>query len=71
MELVGGFACVVLASSVGGEALAHFCVAMKIVFKAGCYVLPLRNEGDALGKILADFVEQKRVVGAAKDDGVD
>ena len=47
VKFVGGFACVVLAGTVAGEALAHFCVALKIVLEAGGDVLPLGDERDA------------------------
>ena len=61
----------VLASATTREPLIHFGVATKIILKAGGDVLTLGNDGDAAGKVAADFVEKQRVVGASEDDGVD
>ena len=54
-----------------GEALLHFGMAEKVVLKAGCYVLALRDDGDSCGDVEHDFVEQQGVVCATEDDGVD
>ena len=70
VDLVGRFAGVVLTGAACGEALAHLWVAVEVVVKAGGDVLPLWDEGDALGEIVADFVEQEGIVGASEDDGV-
>lgn len=86
-ESCGGFGGEILAGATTGEPLCHFGMAVKIVVKAGGDVLTLRNDtnlrGNVLGfpavrggsrevvKLLADFVEQEGIMGAAEDDGVD
>lgn len=50
--------------------MAHLWMTLKIVLKTGGDVLPLGNEGYAVGKILTDFVEQEGIVSASKDNGV-
>ena len=60
----------VLAGAATSESRCHLGMAVKIVLKAGGNVLTLGDDLHSLREILADFVEQEGVVGAAEYDGV-
>ena len=65
--------------ALGGEELAsaalrqfgiHLGMAFKIVAEACRNIVALRNNVNAFGNVLVNFVKQKRVVGAAQNYGV-
>lgn len=54
-----------------GEAGVHLGMTMEVVFETFGYVFALGDELDVGWAVETDLVEEERVVGTAKDDGVD